>query len=145
MSGEVDEFVRELESRIEEEMKSAYGEVVFERWRVSINMGALDDPDGYALLKGRCGDTMEIFLQISDGRVSNATFKTDGCGSSRVCGSFAAEMALGHDPDEVLEITGDAVLKRVGSLPSADNHCAFLAAETLQEAVHNFMLKQKTR
>jgi NifU-like protein involved in Fe-S cluster formation len=44
----------------------------------------------------------------------------DGCGSSIVCGSFAAEMAVENNPDELLEITGEAILKKLGKLPEED-------------------------
>lgn len=52
-------------------------------------------------------------------------------------------MALGKTPDELLEITGDAILEKIGGLPEDKRHCAFLAGETLQEALHDYMLKQK--
>jgi nitrogen fixation NifU-like protein len=60
-----------------------------------------------------------------------------------VCASFVAEMAIGKSPDELLEITGDAILKKLGGLPEEDRHCAFLAGETLQEALHDYMVKKK--
>ncbi|MBL7216743.1 MAG: iron-sulfur cluster assembly scaffold protein, partial [Desulfobacteraceae bacterium] len=75
-------------------------------------------------------------------RVVEASFQTDGCGSSAVCGSFAAEMAIGKTPDEILDVTGDAILERLGGLPKDEDHCAFLAGETLQEAIGNYMIKQ---
>ncbi|MCF8082582.1 MAG: iron-sulfur cluster assembly scaffold protein, partial [Deltaproteobacteria bacterium] len=78
-------------------------------------------------------------------RVKAASFQTDGCGSSSVCGSFAAEMALGKTPDELVDVTGEAILQKLGGLPEEDQHCAFLAGETLQEALHNYMVKQRNR
>ena len=75
-------------------------------------------------------------------RVKEASFKADGCGSSIVCGSYAAEMSLGKNPDELLEITGEAILKELERLPKEDEHCAHLAAETLQEALNDHMIKQ---
>ena len=85
---------------------------------------------------------MEIYLKFGDNRVKEAVYQTDGCGSSNVCGSFAAEMSLGKNPDELLEITGEKILKKLGRFPQEEEHCAFLAAETLQEALNNFLIKQ---
>jgi nitrogen fixation NifU-like protein len=85
---------------------------------------------------------MEIFLKFDDHRVSDAAYRTDGCGSSTVCGSFAAEMAIGRGPDELTEITGESILQHIGCFPVEDRHCAFLAAETLQQALHAYMVKQ---
>jgi nitrogen fixation NifU-like protein len=145
MSGTLDEFVHELQEQIYEETRNAYGDNAYERWQNPLFMGGLEDPDGYARLHGVCGDTMEIFLKFEEDRVIEASFRTDGCGSSTVCGSFAAEMAMGKLTDEILEITGEAILERTGGLPETDQHCAFLASETLQEALNDYMIKQRGR
>jgi hypothetical protein len=44
-----------------------------------------------------------------------------------------------------LEITGESILKKTGELPKEDEHCAFLAADALQEALNDFMVKQKRK
>lgn len=142
MSNNVDDFVRDLQDQISEETKEAYGEIAYQHWLNPLHMGSLKDPDGYAILRGICGDTMKIFLNFEKYRIKEASFQTDGCGSSIVCGSFAAEMALGKNPDELLEITGDDILEKLKALPNDDQHCAFLAAETLQEALNDYMVRE---
>ena len=142
MANDLDDFVSELQEQIYEETRKAYGEEGFERWLNMRYMGRIPNPDGYARLTGNCGDTMEIFLKFEDGRVKEASFLTDGCGSSAVCGSFAAEMALEKTPDELLEVTGEAILERLGGLPKEEEHCAYLAGETLQEALNDYITKQ---
>ncbi len=141
MSEDLDSFVNELQEQIYEETKDAYGEVAFKRWREPLYMGQMPDPDGYARVTGSCGDTMQMFLKFRGDCVRGASFLTDGCGSSTVCGSYAAEMALGKTPDEVACMTGDEILERLGGLPKEDEHCAFLAVETLQEALSDYMKK----
>jgi len=145
MTDELDDYVRELQNHIYEETRKAYGQVAFERWLKPLYVGDMDKPDGYGRVTGSCGDTMEIFLRFEDDNVAEATFRTDGCGPSTVCGSFAAELALGKGPDQVLEITGETILEILGGLPQEDQHCAFLAAETLQEALADYMRKQRKR
>ena len=142
MENELEDFVKDLQERINEETRAAYGDIAFDRWQNPLYMGNMDSPDGYGRLTGSCGDTMQIFLRFDGGRVKDATFLTDGCGASAVCGSFAAELALGKSPDQLLEITGDAILKILGGLPREDEHCAYLAGETLQEALNDYMIKQ---
>jgi nitrogen fixation NifU-like protein len=119
-----DAFVRELQEQVYEEARQDYGEVAYERWRNPRHEGILEDPDGY----GRLTD-----------RVEKATYRTDGCGSSAVCGSFAAELAMGKSPEEVTEISGETILQILGGLPEEDRHCAFLAAATIQEALESYM------
>jgi nitrogen fixation NifU-like protein len=82
---------------------------------------------------------MEMFIVFKNGRVKTATYTTDGCGASTVCGSFTVEMAIGKTPDEVAGITGEKVLAAIGTFPEEDRHCAFLAAETLQTALDAYM------
>ena len=108
-------------------------------------MGSMRDPEGYGCVKGTCGDTMEIFLKFEGNRVREAFFQTDGCGSSTVCGSFAAEMAISKIPDEIVDISGETILQILGCLPEEEKHCAFLAAETLQAALDDYMKKQRIR
>ena len=145
MGETVDDFVRNLQEQIFEETKEVYGERAYHRWLDPLYMGAINDPDGYACLTGVCGDTMEIFLKFENHRVKEASFQADGCGSSIVCGSFAAEMSLEKNPDELLEITGEAILGKLGKLPKGDEHCALLASETLQEALDDYMIKQTSK
>jgi len=142
MTDHFDRLVADLQEQIFEETRQAYGEAGFQRWRNPLYRGPLENPDSHACLKGSCGDTMEIFLKFQNGRVSDAAYLTDGCGSSTVCGSFSAEMAIDKTPDELLKITGDVILETIGRFPEADHHCAFLAAETLQEAVNQYMITQ---
>ncbi|MBW1775723.1 MAG: iron-sulfur cluster assembly scaffold protein [Deltaproteobacteria bacterium] len=142
MSSELDDFVQNLQNRIYDDTREAYGDVAFERWLNPLYNGSIDNPDGYGRVTGSCSDTMQIFLKFENDRIKEASFQTDGCGSSAVCGSFAAEMALGKNPDEITEITGETILEKLGGLPKEDEHCAFLSAETLQEALHEYMIKQ---
>lgn len=145
MTDSLDDFITDLQNQIHEEMREAYGQVAFERWLRPQYMGVMDDPDGYGHVAGSCGDRMEIFLRFEKDKVKEATFQTDGCGSSLVCGSFAAELALGKKPDELVEISGETILEALGGLPEQDRHCALLAAETLQDALDDYMRKQRRK
>lgn len=142
MDDEFDNLVKGLQNQIFEETRATYGEIAFQRWLKPLFMGALQDVDGYGRVTGVCGDTMEIFLKFVNDRVKEATFRTNGCGSSVVCGSFAAEFAHGRSPEEITDITGEAILSALGGMPEEDRHCAFLASETLQEALDDYMRKQ---
>jgi nitrogen fixation NifU-like protein len=95
--------------------------------------------DSFARVTGECGDSIEIYLKIENNRVKAASYFTDGCGSSSICGSFAAELAIGRDLEAVTDINGEAVLNAIGRLPDDDRHCADLAAAALQEALSQYM------
>ena len=142
MSDEFDRFAQELQEQIFEETRVDYGDIAFERWMNPLYMGKIDAPDGYGSLTGSCGDTIQIFLKFENGKVKEASFLTDGCGSSAVCGSFAAEMAIGKNPDELVEVTGELILNILGGFPKKDEHCAFLAGNAVQEALNDYMVKQ---
>ena len=141
MKDSLSDFTKKLQEKIYMEVKEEWGEDIFERWEKLLYRGKIDDPDGYACLTGKCGDTMEIFLRFEKERVKEASYMTDGCSSSNLCGSFAAELSLGKTPDELLDVTGETIFNKLGNLPSVEEHCAYLAAETLQEALNDFMIK----
>jgi nitrogen fixation NifU-like protein len=145
MSENFDNFVKDLQNKIFEQTRADYGDVAFQRWLKPLYMGSMDNPDGYGRITGSCGDTMQIFLKFENEKVKAALFQTDGCGSSAVCGSFAAELALGKNPDEIMDITGESILKKLVRFPEEDKHCAFLSAEALQDAVNDYMMKQSKK
>ena len=138
---DLDNFVEDLQNQIYEETRAAYGDTAFQRWLNPLYMGSMDNPDGYGCVTGSCGDTIQIFLKFENGKVSHASFQTDGCGASTVCGSFAAELAIGKNPDEILDITGESILKKTDRFPEEDKHCAFLSANALQDAMNSYMIK----
>ncbi len=138
----LDEFVDNLQNEIFEEAKQALGENGFQRWRNPKFNKKMENPDGHAVIKGECGDIMEIFLKFNNNRVIDASYFTNGCASSAVSGSFAAELTLNKDPDEITDITAETVLNKIGRLPEKDMHCATLAARTVQEALSNYMSGQ---
>ncbi|RJP23837.1 MAG: iron-sulfur cluster assembly scaffold protein [Candidatus Abyssobacteria bacterium SURF_5] len=136
-----DAFLEQLQQYILDETKRGFGDKVVERWQHPLYMRAMDDADGHATVKGICGDSMEIFLKFQDNAVLSASFLTDGCGATVVCGSYAAEMSFGKAPDDLLEITGESILTELGGLPPDHQHCAFLAAASLHAAVDDYLVK----
>lgn len=141
MGEQFDGFVKDLQNQIYEKARADFGDVAFERWLKPLHRRVLDNPDGHGRVTGVCGDTMQIFLRFESGKVKKATFLTDGCGASAVCGSFAAELAIGKTPDELVAISGETILKILGRFPEENQHCAFLAAETLQDALNDYMIR----
>jgi nitrogen fixation NifU-like protein len=103
----------------------------------------MDDPSSWAALTGSCGDTITIYLRIENDVVSKARFETTGCGSSQVSGEVACEYAQGKTVEQAGMLDGKDVLETLGGLPEENEHCAYLAAETLREAVRKYLEKEK--
>ena len=108
-------------------------------------MGTIDSPDASAYLRGNCGDSMKISLVFSGGRVVDAKYWTDGCRMSSACGAAAAKLALNKSPEEIADIDYAAIERIVGGLPEEDFHCATLAAGTLQEALKNYLVGDRSQ
>ena len=64
MDDNLDNFVQQLQDQIFEETKKDFGEKIYKRWREPLYMGVIDEPDGHAKVKGKCVDSMEIFLKF---------------------------------------------------------------------------------
>lgn len=141
MKNPMDDFVDKLQEQIFEETRKVYGEEVFNRWQNPKFMGRMTNASCVGRITGNCGDRMEIYLRIRNDKVEEASFFTEGCGASVACGSMVAELATGKNLEEVSQIGGDTVLMALGGLPEEENHCAFLAVETLLAAIHEWMLQ----
>jgi nitrogen fixation NifU-like protein len=145
MDEALNRFIEELKIQISSEMKAAYGDGAFYRWMNPTYMGSMEKADAHGSLANVCGDVMEIFLRIEAGRVTEARFRTNGCGATLACGSFAAEVALGRTVNELLDIKGEVILERMGGLPEQERHCAYLAAEALKKASMDYMGRMSKR
>jgi nitrogen fixation NifU-like protein len=140
---EVEKFARELQEQIMDELRRTYSPTVIDHWQNPRNFKTLEIPDGYARVKGICGDSMEMFLRVQDDRVIECTFQTDGCGTTIVCGSVATELALGKSFVEALGAVNAAeILKLLGGLPEDSIHCAQLAAEALRRALADYLYQK---
>jgi nitrogen fixation NifU-like protein len=82
---------------------------------------------------------MEIYLVVKNGAIANATFWTDGCGPSIASGSMATELAKGKSIADAMKISQDDILDPLGVLPEESLHCALLAANTLREAIRDYL------
>ena len=140
MASEMDKIAEELQK----EMWSGYTEVVIDHAQNPRNVGSIPDADGFASVTGPCGDTMEIWLKVQNGAIKQATFWTDGCGTSIAAGSMVTELAKDKAITNALRITQQDVLDALGGLPEDSIHCALLAANTLKEAAKDYLaLKQE--
>jgi nitrogen fixation NifU-like protein len=95
----------------------------------------LDNPDGYGKRTGECGDTVEIFLTVREGRIQTAAFDTNGCLHTTACANTVVEMAAGRPPETAWEITPEAVGAFLETLPRDHFHCAELAVGALYLAL----------
>ena len=138
MSNDFEKTVNELQTSIMEDAKKVYSEKVIERWLNPRNFGKMRNPDGFAKIKGPCGDTMQISFKVKDGRLSKIRFMTDGCASSIASGNMAAELAQGKKPEEAAEISQKMILDALDGLPEESVHCPLLASNTLKEAIKNY-------
>lgn len=94
--------------------------------------GAVAEPDAHARITGPCGDTMDFWLAVRDGVIQRIGFTTDGCGSSRACGSMTCELAAGRPTSVAAAIEPEQVLEALAPFPAEVAHCAVLAVNTLR-------------
>lgn len=133
----------QLEDEIMAEMRKVFSETAIDHAMNPRNVGSIPDADAYASVLGTCGDNMEIWLRISGDRVIDATFWTDGCGSTIACGSMATELARGKTLREALTISAEVIVRDLGGLPADSLHCAGLASSTLKKALIEYIDFQK--
>jgi len=133
----------QIEERILANMRKVYSDRAINFFYHPCNMRRLNDPDGAASVKGLCGDTMEIYLVIEKGIIEEATFFTDGCGTTRACGSSLTVLARGRTIREALRLSPAEVLDDLGGFPWEGMHCAILSAITFHKALADYMLNHQ--
>ncbi len=140
----IEKFTRQLQEQIMAQIRKKYSEVVIDHWQHPRHLKKMENADGYAQVKGTCGDTMEMYIKVEDDKITDCSFQTDGCGTTIACGSIATEIALGKSFTQALGlVSAEEILKRIGGLPPADVHCAQLAAETLRRALADYLYQKK--
>jgi len=128
-----------FEELVKAEMRKVYSETAIDHGMNPRNVGDIEDADGFAKVAGSCGDTMQIWLKVKDNTISDARFVTDGCGTSMAAGSMVTELARGKSVAQVQKISQRDVLSALGGLPEESQHCALLAADTLREAIRDYL------
>lgn len=141
MDSRFEEFVGELQKRL----WLGYSKTVIDHAQNPRNVGRISNPDGYGSVTGSCGDTMQIWLRVRDDTISNATFWTDGCGTTIAAGSMITELAKGRNTTEAQRISPDIILNALEGLPEESQHCAVLASETLNAAVRSYLAIAKKK
>jgi len=121
-----------------------YTEKVMDHFRNPRNVGVIVDADGIGHIGNpTCGDIMELYIKVKDDKISDAKFKTFGCGAAIATSSIMTEMVKGKTIDEALKISNKAVAEALGGLPPVKMHCSVLAEDAFKSAVDDY-LKKKT-
>lgn len=110
-----------------------------------MNFGPLKEANAHAKITGPCGDTMEFWLKIDNNIILAASFTTDGCENSVICGSTAGYMVENKSLDDASVLTQKQVLSEIGYVLDEFKHCALLAVNTIKEALENYRLNLKSQ
>jgi len=133
----------ELQKLVMADARKVYSDTVIDHAMNPRNLGDIPDADGFARVTGPCGDTMEVWLKVKNDNIYQASFFTDGCGTSIASGSMVTEMARGKGVTEAQKITQRYVLDALGGLPEESEHCALLATNTLKAAIKDYMAMKR--
>src|SRR5678815_3184454 len=122
------------------ETYTLYNPTVMDHFMNPRNMGDLKDADGVGEVgAAACGDIMKISLKIKDGKISDARFKTFGCGSAIASSSMATELIKGRTIEDAMNFSNQEVVEALGGLPPVKIHCSVLAEEALKAALEDFV------
>ena len=122
----------------------AYGEKVIDHYQNPRNVGTLDKSKptvGTGLVGApECGDVMRLQIEIEDGIIKDAKFKTFGCGSAIAASSLATEWLKGKSVDEAAKLDNMDIVEEL-SLPPVKIHCSVLAQDAVQAAINDYRTK----
>ncbi len=109
------------------------------------NVGEIKNPDGVGHVGNPvCGDIMELYIKVDNKDViTDAKFKTFGCGAAIATSSMVTEMVIGKTVDEAEKVSNMAVTEALGGLPKVKMHCSVLAEEALKKAIDDYRCRTK--
>jgi len=124
----------------------AYTDKVIKHFENPSNVGSLDKNSqdvGTGLVGApECGDVMKLQVQVDEktGVLTDAKFKTFGCGSAIASSSLATEWIKGKTIDQALSIKNTDIVKEL-SLPPIKIHCSVLAEDAIKAAINDYLKK----
>jgi len=121
-----------------------YSNKVLEHFTNPHNVGEIPDADGIGNVGNPvCGDVMRLYIKVKDGKITDAKFKTFGCGAAIATSSMVTDLVKGKSVDEALSISNKAVADALGGLPKVKMHCSVLAEEALRSAIEDYNKKKQ--
>ena len=119
-----------------------YSEKVLDHFSNPRNVGEIENASGVGTVgNAKCGDIMRMYLDIRDGVILDAKFKTFGCGAAVATSSMATELVIGKTVEEALLVTNKAVMEALDGLPPVKVHCSLLAEEAIHAALWDYAQK----
>ena len=123
----------------------AYSDKVLEHYERPRNVGSLDSGNtdvGTGLVGApECGDVMKLQIKVDDdGVISDAKFKTFGCGSAIAASSLATDWVRGKSINEAEELSNVDIVEEL-SLPPVKIHCSVLAEDAIKAAINDYKSK----
>lgn len=116
-------------------MSEPFSKTALELIESKENLGTLENPTARGVVRGSCGDTMQIDLMLVGEVIKDVRFMTDGCGATIACGSMLTKLVKSKNLSEAESITSDDLLTALGGIPEGHKHCAELAVKTLHQAI----------
>ena len=122
----------------------AYSDKVLDHYENPRNVGSLDKslPTVGTGMVGApaCGDVMKLQINVEDGRITDAKFKTYGCGSAIASSSLVTELLKGKTLDEATAIKNTDIVEEL-ALPPVKIHCSVLAEDAIKSAIADYKAK----
>ena len=125
-------------------MGSQYSEKVMDHFANPRNVGVIENADGVGKVGNSvCGDIMNLYLRVENDIITEAKFKTFGCGAAIATSSMVTELVKGKTVTEALKISNRAVAEALGGLPPIKMHCSVLAEDALQAAIDDYLKRRR--
>ena len=122
----------------------SYSKAVIDHYENPRNVGSLDKNSkdvGTGMVGApACGDVMKIQIQVEEGVITDAKFKTYGCGSAIASSSLVTEWIKGRTLEEAEEIKNSDIARNL-ALPPVKIHCSVLAEDAIKAAIEDYKSK----
>ena len=119
-----------------------YPKFLMEHFQNPKNVGEIPDPDGVGTVgNAHCGDIMQLYIKVKGDKITDARFKTFGCGAAIATSSILTERIKGAGLDEALKISEETSREVLSQLPKEKTPCFTLATDALKLAIEEYRCK----
>jgi nitrogen fixation NifU-like protein len=122
----------------------SYSKKVLAHFRKPHNLGKIKNADGTGEVGNlSCGDVMKLYIKVEGDKISDVKFETYGCAAAIASSSITTDLVKGKTIEQALAMTNKEVIDSLDGLPPIKIHCSLLSVDALNEAIYDYLNKNK--
>ena len=122
--------------------KAGYSDKAIQYYMEKPYMGMLADADQVSEMTGTCGDTMAVYLKVTDDVIADVRYEITGCAGAISAAMAAVDLVKGKQIQEARRLEDGDVFRVLQEIPVKKHHCIQLAVKALHKTIDEYQQTQ---